>query len=85
MKSQSKVIKFSKKKLKEEIIREARVLNIHVGAAEMMADKVVEKVAKWAEGRAAITQEDLNVVTAREIGKYHADLAYVYKNRGKII
>lgn len=85
MKESNRIIKFSAKKLKSEILQEAKVLNLHSGAAEMMADKVVIAVEKWAKKRAAITQEDLDQIVAREIEKYHADLAYVYKNRGKII
>ena len=78
-------MKFSKKKLREDILREARVLGLHSGAAEMMTDKVVEAIEKWAKKRTALTQGDLDRATAKEIKKYHADLAYVYENRGKII
>ena len=85
MRSASKIIKFSPKRLREDILREAKVLNLHTGAAEMIADKVVAAVEKWAKKRTAMTQEDLDGAVAREIEKYHADLAYVYKNRGKII
>lgn len=77
--------KFNRKKLHDEIMREARVLNMHTGAAKMMADKVVEKVGKWAEKRAEITKEDLNRVTAKALEEFDGDLAYVYKNRDKII
>ena len=77
--------KFSEKKLVEEILREARVLNLHMGAAEVFATKTTAKVKKWAEKRAAFTQDDLDRVTALELEKYNKDLAYVYKNRNKII
>ena len=77
--------KFCKKKLREEILREAKVLNLHSGSAEIMADKVVEKVSKWASKRTDVTKEDLNRVTAKALEEYDKDLAYVYKNRGKII
>ncbi|MBQ3409801.1 hypothetical protein IJG66_00370 [Candidatus Saccharibacteria bacterium] len=77
--------KFSRKKLKDEIMREAKVLNMHSGAAEMIADKVVEKVGKWADKRTEVTREDLNRMTAKALEEFDGDLAYVYKNRGKII
>ena len=37
------VTKLSKKKVHEEIKREARVLGMHSGEAEIIADKVTEK------------------------------------------
>lgn len=76
---------FSEKKLAMEIRQEAQVLNLHMGAVEAIIDKVVARVGAWARGRSAITKEDLERVTARELKKYNADLAYLYKNRGKII
>ena len=79
------VVKFSRKKLTEEILREAKVLNLHMGAAEIMTEKVVENVEKWSKRRTMFTREDLNRAVAKEIKKYNADLAYVYENRGKII
>lgn len=77
--------KFVKKKLREEILREAKVLNMHSGSAEMIADRVIEKVGKWADKRTDMTKEDLDRVTAKALEEYDEDLAYVYKNRGKII
>lgn len=79
------VVKFSRKKLTGEILTEAKVLGIHPGAAKVIADKVVDKVEIWAKQRTMITKTDLDRAVAKEIKKYHADLAYVYQNRGKII
>ena len=84
-KTEQKLIKFSRKKLQEEIMREARVLNMHSGSAEMITEKVTEAVEKWAKKRSTITREDLTRVTGKELEKYDKDLAYVYKNRDKII
>ncbi|MBR3135158.1 hypothetical protein IKG54_01150 [Candidatus Saccharibacteria bacterium] len=78
-------MKFSKNKLKEELLRESKVLGIQLGAAELLADRVVTEVEKWAKKRTMITEADLNRVVAREVKKYNVDLAYVYQNRGKII
>lgn len=82
---QPKTIKFSKKTLREELLREAKVLGLHPGAAEVMADKVVAAAEKWAKSRTMITQTDLDKAVARIVKKYNKDLAYVYQNRGKII
>ena len=80
-----KVTKFSKKKLREELLRECKVLGLHQGAAEMMVERVVAAVEKWAKEQTMITQNDLERAVEREVKKYNADLAYVYQNRGKII
>ncbi|MBR1875300.1 hypothetical protein IJ798_02920 [Candidatus Saccharibacteria bacterium] len=79
------ISKLSKKKLHDEIIREAKVLNIHSGTSELIADKVVEKIMKWREGRSMITAEDLNEKLATELEKYNKDLAYLFKSKDKII
>lgn len=78
-------MKFSKDKLKKELLREAKVLGIQPGAAEILADRVVLATEKWAKRQTMITENDLNRAVAKEAKKYNADLAYVYQNRGKII
>ena len=78
-------IKFSKLKLRRSIIREGKVLNRHMGAVEIIADKVSDEVEKWAEGRAVITQEALDKTTAAKLKKYDPDIAYIYGIRGKIV
>ena len=40
---------------------------------------------KALKNRSIITEKDLNRVILKELKKYHADLAYVYENRDKII
>ena len=76
---------FDEEKLKTEILAEAKKLHIAESTAEMMTDKVVANVSKWAKKRAVVTLDDINRRVATEMAKYNADLAYVYQNRGKII
>lgn len=78
-------MKFSKKGLKEDILKEGMILRMHSGAVESIADRVVEKTAKWVEKRSTITKTDLDQKVAKELEQYSRDLAYVYQNRGKII
>ena len=80
-----KKTKFSKKKLIQEIMFEAKVLNRHLGATKIIAEKTADEVEKWAEKRAYITEEDITRVASEKLKKYDKDLAYIYKNRGKII
>jgi hypothetical protein len=77
--------KLSNKKIREEILREARVLGMHPGTAKIIADNVVDKVLDWCKQRSMITEEDLNNRLSIEIKKYNADLAYLFESKGKII
>jgi len=79
------IAKLSKKKLHDEIIREAKVLGIHSGTSEIIADKVVLKIMKWREGRSMITEEDLNERLAKELAKYNEDLSINRKELSKIV
>lgn len=76
---------FSEKTLQDELLHSAKAIGLSVGAAELVAEKVTKKVAERIAKRAAITVDDLNRFVAEEAEKYNKDLAYVYKNRGKII
>lgn len=76
---------FSKAAIIKDIKTEARILKISAGSAEKYAEKVAEKVSAWAEKREKVTRDDLNRLIAKEIAKYNKDLAFMYKNRGKII
>lgn len=77
--------KLSKKKIHEDIKREAKVLGIHPGTAEIIADKVTEKIMAWSKKRSMITEDDLNQRLAKEIKKYNEDLAYLFESKDKII
>ncbi len=76
---------FSEEKLKADILTEAKKLRIADSTAEVITEKVVASVAKWAAKRTAVTIDDINRRVALEMAKYNGDLSYVYQNRGKII
>ncbi len=76
---------FEKSALVDELRRESRSLGIPAGSAESVIQKVVENVCLWLEERNMITKSDLERVVSRELDKYNADLAYIYRNRDKII
>ena len=77
--------KLSKKKIHEDIKREAKVLGLHAGTAEIIADKVTERVVAWGKKRSTVTEEDLNDKLAKEIKKFNEDLAYLFESKDKII
>lgn len=76
---------FDEQNLVAEIMHEAKILRIPAGAAQQTAEKVAKSVARWAEKRVMITDEELNQKIAAIMQKYNPDLAYVFQNRGKII
>lgn len=76
---------FNKQELEADIVREAKVIKIPEGSAKAIAKKVVCQVEKWAQKRPAVTLNDIDRRVAIEVAKYSDDLAYVYRNRGKII
>ena len=78
-------VRFSRRKLISEIMFEARVLNRHFGSAGIIAEKVADEVEAWAKKRTYITEDDITRVASEKLEKYDKDLAYIYKNRGKII
>lgn len=80
-----KKVKFSRKKLISDIMFEARVLGRHSGAAKIVAEKVADEVEKWAEKREFVTEDDIRRTASMKLKKYDEDLAYIYKNYGKII
>lgn len=83
--SDQKKVKFSRKKLVSDIMFETKVLGRHPGAAKIIAEKVADDVEKWAEKREFVTEDDIKRITGTKLQKYDADLAFIYKNYGKII
>ena len=77
--------KYTKAKLKNELLQEARVLGLHRGAVELMIDKVADEVDEWVSARARVTEDDLDRVISTKLRKYNKDLAYWYRNRNKIL
>ena len=85
LKKSTSVKGFSKLRLHRDIMREGRVLNRHAGAMEIVADKVCREMEKWADGRAEVSQKEVDRATAARIRKYDADLAYIFRTRGSWI
>lgn len=78
-------LEFNVQKLKQQILHDAKTVNMPIGTAEIVAEKVATEVAKWVEKRAVVTTDDINRRVYGEMLKYNSDLAYVYQIRGKII
>lgn len=80
-----KQIEFSEEQLREDLRREARVLSIHQGAADLIAGEVAIKLEKWLEDKPTITQSDLDRRIVMEVKKYNKDLAFILGERNKLI
>ena len=76
---------FNEKKLIKELKIDARALGIPSGAAEIFINETLKSVKKSLKSKNIITEYDLKRLVTKELKKYHADLAYVYENRDKII
>lgn len=76
---------FNANQLKKELKIDAKALNIPPGAAQIFIDKVLAGTDKALKSKKIITEDDLTRIVVKELKKYHADLAYVYKNRDKIV
>lgn len=77
--------KFDEKKLIKELKIDARAIGIPSGAAESFIEKIIPAVKKQLKSKTIITKNDLERIVTKELKKYNNDLAYVYKNRDKII
>lgn len=85
MSGKAKGFAFEEKALREDLARAVRAVGVTGAAAELIVENITEKVTARVKKRAALTVDDLNRYIADEAKKYNRDLAYVYKNRGKII
>lgn len=76
---------FNENSLRKKLKIDARALGIPAGAAESFINETIKSTLKTLKGKSIITNNDLKRIVYKELKKYHADLAYVYKNRDKII
>lgn len=73
------------KAIQRELEIDAKALNIPSGAATIFIQRSIIAATKSLSKRSIITDKDLKKAIAKELRKYHPDLAYVYQNRDTII
>lgn len=76
---------YDQAKLAKELKIDAKGLGIPSGAAEIFIQKALHSTTKKLSTKSFITNGDLKRTLTKELRKYNADLAYVYKNRDTII
>ena len=64
---------------------EAAALDIPSGAADSFIIRALTDAKKTLKTKKIITNNDLERAIVKELKKYNDNLAYVYKNRDKII
>ena len=84
-KNQIRELEFSEKQLILDLKKEAMVLNLEQGAAELIAKEVAKNVSQWVADKTTITQSDLDRKIITEVRKYNKDLAFILGERNKII
>ena len=84
-KNQIRELEFSEKQLILDLKKEAKVLNLDQGAAELIAKEVAKNVSQWVADKTTITQSDLDRKIITEVRKYNKDLAFILGERNKII
>lgn len=78
-------LEFSEKQQINDLKREAKVLNLEQGAAELIATEVTKRIQLWMTDKPTITQSDLDRRIITEVRKYNKDLAFILGERNKII
>ncbi|MBO7132105.1 hypothetical protein J6V85_02485 [Candidatus Saccharibacteria bacterium] len=76
---------FDEKQIKKTLKIDAKAIDIPSGSADIFIEKTLESVKKQLKNKTIITNKDLERIIAKELKKYNTDLAYIYKNRDKII
>lgn len=80
-----KVQEYSSERLKKEIMANAKSLNIAEKWAETIANKTAKHVDAWVKGRGVVTESDIRRVACEKLEILSPDIAYIYKNHGKIL
>lgn len=75
----------TKIKVKKLLKTDARAIGIPSGAADIFIEKTLESTEKQLQQKTIITDKDFIRIVSKELKKYNTDLAYIYKNRDKII
>ena len=76
---------FNEKALRRTLKIDALAVGIPIGSAEIFIDRTITATKKSLKTKKIITEHDLERAVTQELKKYNADLAYVFKNRDKII
>ena len=76
---------YSSAALKKQIISDAKSLQIPEKWAETIANKTAKHVDTWLKNRGTVTEADLIRVAYTKLKELNPDIAYIYKNRGKIL
>ena len=75
----------TEKSLRKELKLHARALGIPDGAAEDFINTTIKSIQPTLAKKSALTPADFTRIVAKELKKYHKDLAYIYEIHNTII
>ncbi|MBR3164025.1 hypothetical protein IKF15_01860 [Candidatus Saccharibacteria bacterium] len=76
---------YSHEGIKQSILCHARGMRLPEKWSEKIAERAAQGVDKWIEDKEVVTEEDLKQRICKELETLSPDIAFVYKNHGKII
>lgn len=76
---------YSSAALKKQILANAKSLQIAEKWAEAIADQTTKHVDAWIKNRSVVTEADITRIAHQKLETLNSDLAYIFKNRGKIL
>ena len=80
-----KTYAYSSSAFKKEIFKNAKSLGIAEKWAETIASQATQHVDSWIKNRGIVTEDDLRRIAYKKLKELNPDIAYIYKNRGKIL
>ncbi|MDR1032793.1 MAG: hypothetical protein LBL84_02140 [Candidatus Nomurabacteria bacterium] len=76
---------FSPDTLRESVLHSATANKVPAGQAEEIANKAVQHVEKWLQGRTMVTPQDIRRVAAKAVEPLHPGLGFFYASGNHII
>jgi len=80
-----KSYEYSREGVKQSVLRAAKSARIEDGWANQIAERAAKAADTWIADKNIVTEADLRKVIAKELEEVAPDVAFAYKNHGKII
>lgn len=76
---------YDREGIKQSVLRCAKGARMPDGWAESVAERAAQATDKWIADKGTVTEEDLRKVIYEELEDIAPDIAFAYRNHGKII
>lgn len=71
--------------IKQSVLRASKSARIEEGWAQQIAERAAKATDAWIADKDVVTEADLRKVIIKELEEVAPDVAFAYKNHGKII